>query len=864
MKNKFELNMEQNILMSMDEVRTQLSSTESMIKNAEDELKSLKETLSKTENFDFLQEENETLNLIHNMTLEDIKIYNEKILQLEEMSKTNETILLKLKKENEELQKIKNMNKQKSKINKNLIFNIKDLSRSIGLKNIKDSKFITLKNINNKINNKENKKIVYTEKVNNIIKGYEKSLNEIKNDANKINSTLKEQIKIIDGYRKYLNEINGFIIKHKERLTISIDDVAIIDDNNTNNKLQEIIKLIEKVPLLLFELDDILSENKDNLGQNIENILENVQTNINKFKLEENQDENKFNNICDEINQIVGVIDIIFNDFNDNKNKFDSKNILIEEEIKKIKDIQNQIITKNEKEIENNSNNIINEKNNNVNNNKIINNERKKKFIEQSFLFNVKNISKKLELLKTINLFKNDDKSEKNLKNFKILKKNYHEICYIYDDYQIHDIYYILKVVGLAKKRKITKSSYSFDSFYNIEIQEFSLNDIPSNYSVEESNIIKFAVNLSNLETVKVHIKIKAKKRIYYLSKESKEENKIYREDYYGLSSNLAGEKAKYSLILKGSFDIVNFKEFFLIRNINNKEESEYTWGGIVPSNGKGTTITFSKKEAIFSFKQEVNIKFNEYVKDTKIFIPIEFVGGNNEIINIIPSSPQTTDIILDEENRRYIFNFLETNYKSIKMVIKGELRNKCKGDWNVDLIDEQIENLMPREDVKDKEKLKIIAKKIINEFDKKNKNTDFEFLDYMKIGLWVYENIEYDLKYIGTNYSALNIYKMKKGVCHHFTKLCNALLYSLGYKVIYVTGYPIEGKTFSLKDLHAFSLIQLDNNQWFPFDATWGILTGKLLVGHVFRMFGNSTYNWDTYLSINSHSKTINGKFIQ
>ena len=505
--------MEENILMSKDEVKSQLSSTEDMIKKAEDEIKSLKETLSKTENFDFFKEENETLNLIHNMTLEDIKIYKEKILQLKEMSKTNESILLKLKKENEKLQKIKNKNKENSSLNKNLILNFKDLSRSIGLKNIKDSKFNPSKDKNNKINNKENKKIVYSEKGNIVIKGYEKTLDIIKNDANQINSTLKEQIKIIDGYRKCLNEINGFIIKHKERLNISIDDVAIIDDNNIKNKLQEIITINEKASLLLFELDDILSENKDNLGQNIENILENIQTNINNLKLEQNKDENKFNNICDEINQIISVIDVIFNDFNDNKNKFDSKNKIIEEEIKKIKDKQNQIILKNENEIANN-NNIIKEKIDNLNNNKIINNERKKKFIEQSFLFNVKNVSKKLELLKTINLFKNDDKSEKNLKNFKILKKNFHEICYIYDDYQIHDIYYILKVVGLPKKRKLTKSSYSFDSDYVIEIQEFSLNDIPSKYSDEEQGIIKFSINLSNLEAVKVHIKIKAKKKV--------------------------------------------------------------------------------------------------------------------------------------------------------------------------------------------------------------------------------------------------------------------------------------------------------------------------------------------------------------
>ena len=40
-----------------------------------------------------------------------------------------------------------------------------------------------------------------------------------------------------------------------------------------------------------------------------------------------------------------------------------------------------------------------------------INNENRKKIIEQSFLFNFKNASNKLDLYKTKNLFQNDDKS---------------------------------------------------------------------------------------------------------------------------------------------------------------------------------------------------------------------------------------------------------------------------------------------------------------------------------------------------------------------------------------------------------------------------------------------------------------------
>ena len=43
---------------------------------------------------------------------------------------------------------------------------------------------------------------------------------------------------------------------------------------------------------------------------------------------------------------------------------------------------------------------------------------------------------------------------------------------------------------------------------------------------------------------------------------------------------------------------------------------------------------------------------------------------------------------------------------------------------------------------------------------------------------------------------------------------------------------------TFSKNDEHAWSLIKIDG-KWLPFDATWGIFSGKLPVTHVFKKFG-------------------------
>ena len=149
----------------------------------------------------------------------------------------------------------------------------------------------------------------------------------------------------------------------------------------------------------------------------------------------------------------------------------------------------------------------------------------------------------------------------------------------------------------------------------------------------------------------------------------------------------------------------------------------------------------------------------------------------------------------------------------------------------------------MPKEDIKCKEQLKKIAQKIINDFDKEHKNSDFEFLDYMKIGFWVHKNIKYDMNYSGKKMSAMEIYNLKKGVCHHFTLLSNALLYSLGYKVLYVTCLCCQkNQKMNRFDLHAHSLFKI-GNKWYPFDSTWCILTGKLHVGHVFLKYGSSLY---------------------
>ena len=376
------------------------------------------------------------------------------------------------------------------------------------------------------------------------------------------------------------------------------------------------------------------------------------------------------------------------------------------------------------------------------------------------------------------------------------------------------------------------------------EILSFYIDDTKSEYNyLNEIKTVQFDIDLSNLETNKVHIIYKQFFDYDALPADKIEkEKKLYRRRIYGLKNCfLVGQKCKYSLRLKGTFEIVDFNNYFLKRNRKNLNEKEYFWEGILPSEGKITKITFSKSSVNYYFNATNRFYLNNTTQTNVINISILFLGGNNEIIKIDATSPQTQNIILAEEKRKYIIDFGISNNNQYEFIQKGELKTKCKGSWDIDLTDEQIDNMIPMIDKLCIEQLKNIAENIIEEFDKNNKNSDYEFLDFMKIALWVHKNIKYDLNYSGRyDLTPIDVYKMRVGVCHHYTILCNALLYSLGYKVIFIDGYccdKISDDYINTGGGHAWSLIKI-NNKWYPFDSTWGIISGKLPATHIFGRF--------------------------
>ena len=821
----------------------------------------------------------EDLKLTHKLCEEDKKKYKEEIEKLIKKYYEGEAKIKELKEQNEKLRKIQENKKNNESNKKNLhIKNTIQLSNFLGFKS-KKSKEIEEKHGNNNIQKKANSddNKLYIQKISEL----EKKFKELKDKSNRFNETLEEQENIVNDYKTYLNDVNQNMNNFIERINISLINSIRIEENDKQKKIDEIFEQLEKVSLTLVNLDDSLLTIKNNFLKKIENILDSIYSELDELKKKENQNEYNFNSISQIINSEFNEIQKIFEQFWKKNENFYEKNHDAEEEMNKLKYLykkyqehykeemeksriialkQEQDFALNDKESMNQ--NIFDSSSQNIPQNK------NDIDLGQSFLFKAKNFQQKQDLYKTLNIFKETEEDillEQYIEESQLLRKNYHVICYIYDDFDIYDIYYDLKAVGLRRGQYFPKCSHGFRYGRDIEIQSFSINGQQYPY-IQRNTSIEFQIDLYNNESLKIHMLYKSSKNPSFLTQSELEESQIYKREYYGLDKSLAGQKAKFSLILKGNYDIVNFSEYFLIRNQNNTKEIEYMWGGIVPYEGRTTLVMLSKKEATWGFHFSVGLQSKSYIRNTMFYVPIEFIGGNNEILSINASCKESTNCILNEEEREYAIEFFHTQYNKANFSIEGVLKNKCKGEWEIDLTDEQIENLMPEEDRLCKEQLKYIAKKIISDFDKENKNSDFEFHDYMKIGLWVEKNIKYDLNYAGeTQYSAIDIYNMKKGVCHHFTKLSNALLYSLGYKVLYASGYAVKGNnSFKTSTGHAWSLIKLSNNKWYPFDSTWGILTGKLPVGHIFSSFNGKHIKANGTDRINIVKGEMEGTFVE
>ena len=663
---------------------------------------------------------------------------------------------------------------------------------------------------------------------------------------------------------------NELILKAKlENYKIRYNDVKIISNNYYNdNKEKE--SLIAKYKSTLSELDNKLKNNEDEISvssseQDLVSFIKKIDTMDKRYPKEEVGNKqaldieqknyqhdlgmqlkkiNEFDNLSRNNNNLLEnlennfyKIQIQFNDINEKFQKKENfNNGLIEYKIK----ILDRLYNENQELL------------NKLENNKKISEQKKveiENYIEIMKKTYEKIIEQKLSNEKDFSITM-DEKSQEDKNGFtideddkydhlNILMKNWYEICYIYNDYDIHDITYELKAVDVPYLMKMKSGYFYFEPDSSIDLLVFEIDDQKiTNYQYKNHSLF-FDIELKNLESNRIHIKYRESPK--KITEKEKAFRNIYREQEYGLSEILNEQNAKYILKNESDLEIINFDNEFLIHT----KDNEYQWEGIIPVNGKKTMVKMSKKERIFHYNEILRIKTedNSLIKYANIKIPFYYIEGNNTIIkneyNLYPNG----EINLDNNKKIYDVKFVNINTSIAEFHLKGILKNKCKADWVINMTNEEIDSLIPTDVKEKKEFFHKIAIDIINEYDNEHKYDLIKISSIAKIGKWIKKHILFDISFCDKHeMTAYETYINKRGVSEHITKLFNALIYSLGYPVLYALGYVIYNKnTFGNEDIHCWSIINIDKKglRWLPFDVTFGIFSGKLPVTHVFKKIG-------------------------
>ena len=668
----------------------------------------------------------------------------------------------------------------------------------------------------------------------------EKILEELTQKNSILYKEAENQFIFLNNYNTFINELNEEINGLKDQINISLCGTEMLQKQQSkNNKMIEFTNSLETISLKIKQFNEIIDDRKNKKLKTAENIQTEIQEKLNYLnKLNYNDNDlaqlntiletntGIIGNKLEELEQIIKILD-------SNKITYENSKKNIEQDINNLKKEINDFVQK----VKQAQSIILG-----LSTNKIGSKESGPKidsiFLKGSMLLGIKDFGSK-DIFSSSNIFTEEDFVKKGVQD--LIRKNWNEICYVYDEYDIHDVHYEIKAVGLPSNSFFSSCSLGFIIGADIEILEFEKDGKKEEYEYHDYSL-EFKIYLKNNESNKIHLKYKECPSKTKMTEGEKRERKFVRNDYYGLSKNLAGQRGKFILSIKSEFEVIAFQDEFFIKT----NDKEYTWGGTVPPEGKRTLVKMSKNKGKFNFSfiQRLKSRNESAIKNTKMTVPVCFVGGNNEILKLDSNTQPAAKIDLNKEKGLYEILFKDTNYIDVEFSIKGQLINRCRGEWICELTDKQIDENIPEDYKTNKKLFNDTAKKIIKEYDQEHKDDEnIKVPDVMKIGKWVKSNVTYDLRYTGRNdIQATEILKNKIGVCHHFTKLFNALMYSLGYKVIYVSGYAIDKKDYYEKsDAHAWSLIKIDG-KWLPFDSTWGIFSGKLPVCHVFKQYFSAT----------------------
>ena len=262
--------------------------------------------------------------------------------------------------------------------------------------------------------------------------------------------------KYISNYKTYVTELNYQLSDLNDKLNIAYSNP---EDNNQNinnvNSINENTYLLNNLDEINNKINifhSLLEKQKAEL-KNLENHYRNIQEQYNeiKNKLKKGKSNNS-NSILNKINLILKQLDentgIMIN-LKDNQKEYYQMKTEIEDYLKNMQKTTKEKFEKiksKRKYIESNDNHF---KSDNL-------------FSNSSLLLDIEDFTTVKDKVKIIYSSKNKVNNDDTIELPKLLMKNWCEICYIYDDYDLHDIIYKLKFISQIQFSKANSSFFKF------------------------------------------------------------------------------------------------------------------------------------------------------------------------------------------------------------------------------------------------------------------------------------------------------------------------------------------------------------------------------------------------------------------
>ncbi|MDR2078020.1 MAG: transglutaminase-like domain-containing protein [Rickettsiales bacterium] len=257
------------------------------------------------------------------------------------------------------------------------------------------------------------------------------------------------------------------------------------------------------------------------------------------------------------------------------------------------------------------------------------------------------------------------------------------------------------------------------------------------------------------------------------------------------------------------------------------RDDEIFTWSGIVGDDGFRDIFAMTREKGKWKVSTSVALEDSDGIGNLTVKLPLNYVGGNNEILEYRAYSGQSNyidDEFIKKSDEGIEFKFRNFNSENSFVRLEAIIFNSYDNfNWENNFSFNATTKL-GKDDSS-------YFSGLVNEIASSSDAIDLPA--YVKIAKWVYNNITYDDELTGVEMTSREILKTKKGVCEHYAILYQDLLRAINIPSKTVSGlsYNFDKQHF---ENHAWVVIY-HNSTWIPIDPTWGIYSGKLPISHIF-----------------------------